>query len=385
MHIIFNTASSRSQLLYACCSALPVSNLNPKTLPRVSSLYKRIMHLRALLPLLLAASASALPGDNVVRDETPVPSPEPTDEPPVTTTEADPTTTNSEPEPTETDLPDLPPEEKCELPFNAGDLGVVQDTWEKSGAGTFLRDFLSENGVDDWVGNLFQHTVGGGSQGGSTYDCTNFPAEGSCNSPGHQLCLDYTPPEMFYVHLSIANLYSAFVTIHEDMQDSMITNLASEIKKVVDIFGPPPAEDSFILTLLIGAFVGAAAFAGPAWMIGAPMTGVAGGLNIASGIQASQEGPTPQDWENELESTLGGIYKGFSDTLESTIKAIFSGNFDGLEGFDSDPVDWIVDQFDGGKMLDYKLVNPAIDAWSDAVRKMIVRILPRAFMIPDFG
>ena len=332
------------------------------------------MHLQALLPLLLAASASALPG-NVIRAETPSSSatPSPTSEPPATTTEV-PTTTSSEPEPTETELT---PEEKCELPFNEEDLAVVQDTWEKSGAGTFLYDFLTENGVEDWVGNLFQETVGDGNQGGSTYDCTNFPAEGSCTSPGHQLCLEYTPEEMFYVHLSIANLYSAFVTIHEDMQDSMITNLASEIKKVVEIFGPPPPDNPFIFALLIGAFVGAAALAGPVWMIGAPMTGIVGGLNIASGIQASEEEPTPMDWENELESSLGDFYSGFSDTLESTIQAIFGGNFDGLEGFDSDPVDFIVEQFDGGKMLDYKLVDPAIDAWSDAVSKMIVRLLPR--------
>lgn len=332
------------------------------------------MRIQTFVPLLLATSVYALPGkdQNAKRVETPTPTPTPTpEEPPATTTEEPPATTTAdeeEPEPTE----DLSTDEKCGLEFNAGDADIIRDTWKNSGADAFLSDFLDENGAENWVDELFRQTVGGGKQGGSTYNCVNFPAEGSCTSPGHELCTEYEPPEMFFVHLSIANLYSSYIRLHEEMQDSMIVNLASEIKKIVDIFGPPPPEDDSIFAILIGAFVGAAALAGPVWQIASVATGAVGGLNIAAGVASQSDEEEPIDFEHDLELSLGSFYSTFADILEDTVKAIFGGKFDDLEGFDSDPVDFIKDQFAEGKMLDHTLVDPAMDEWIDAAINLIV-------------
>ncbi|KAK2763089.1 hypothetical protein FQN54_009723 [Arachnomyces sp. PD_36] len=321
------------------------------------------MRAQTFVPLLLAASASALPGqlENAKRQETPSATPTPS-----TTPEPEPTTTSQpEPEPT------LPPEEICALPFNDGDSGVIADTWENSGAASFLSDFLTENGVESWVDGIFQETVGNGEQGGSTYDCTNFPAEGKCTSPGHKLCTEYDPVGMFFIHLSISNLYSSFVRIHEGMQDDMIINLASEIKKIVEVFGPPPPDDPSILTFLIGAFVLGAAMAGPAWTIGAPLTAVVGGLNIAAGAAAQDDQAEPIDFEHDLELSLGSFYSRYADILEDTVIAIFGGDFSGFENFDSDPVEWVSDQFAEGKMLDHTIVDPQIDEYLDATTELI--------------
>lgn len=221
------------------------------------------MHLRTLLPVLLATSAAALPGRKYVREES--------------------TPTGSAPEPTEVyDDPD----DICSLEWNEGDATIARDTWIKSGAQDFLYDFIEEHGEKDWVSNLFRETVGGGSQGGSTYDCTNFPTEGSCTSPGHELCVEYDPPAMFFVHIAISNLYSSFVKLHEALQDSMIEDLATDIKEIVELYGPPPEEEDGMFALLIGAFVGAAALAGKTWQFAAPMTGMVSLTNIASGVSS---------------------------------------------------------------------------------------------------
>lgn len=70
---------------------------------------------------------------------------------------------------------------------------------------------------------------------------------------------------------------------------------------------------------------------------------------------------------------MGNFYKEFSETLEDTINGVFGGDFSDLEeDMDDDPIDFITDLFAEGKMLDFKLVNPAVDDWIDAARNMIV-------------
>lgn len=288
--------------------------------------------------------------------------------PPASTTSETPIPTASE----EPEDPNLSPEEKCGLPFNDGDAEVSKDTWVNSGAQKFLKEYLEENGVENWIDNLFKDTIAGGEQGGSTYDCTNFPAEGSCTSPGHEHCLDYDPPEMFFVHLSIANLHGSFVRIHEDMQDAMIINLASEIKTITDTFGPPPSEDSLIFSMLIGVFVAVSAFAGPFAAFAAPATAVVGGLNVAAAVAESDEELEPIDFEDDLEQSLGEFYKGYAGTLKDTIRGIFGGDFSGFEGYNEDPVEFIMGQFADGKMLDHTLVNPIMDEYIEASVDMLV-------------
>jgi hypothetical protein len=350
------------------------------------------MHFHAPPLLLLAASTSAS-ARNVIRPNTLSVPPTSYSQFPSSTSELPSAATDV---PIRNVVPDLTPEEKCALPFNAEDPAVSKDTWENSGARNFLIDFLFDTGVEDWVDNLFQTTIAHGTQGGSTYDCTGFPG-GTCDSPGHNACLDYNPPEMFFVHISIANLYNSLVTIHEKMQDAMIVDLALKIKNVVDIFGPPPEDDS-TSDFLTSALSGAAAFAGPA---AAPLGGVVSLLGMVSSVASSD--PTPVEWESELEKSLGEFYDGFSDNLDSTVNAVFGGDFDGLDidiknpfyawadavasifgkihGHPLKTILWILDQFEDGIMLDHKLIDPALQAWSDATAHMIVSMnLPLSYL-----
>lgn len=325
------------------------------------------MHLKTLLPALLASSAVALPRiEKLARADAPSPTPSLI----IHTTDG-----GEQSDGDQMFKPSADDEEICGMEFNEGDSEVVADTWEGSGAETFLYEFLEENGEEDWVGNMFRATVADGEQGGSTYDCTNFPAEGSCTCPGHNLCVEYTPVSMFFVHLSICHLYSALIRLHEDMQDHMIVDLANGIKEIVEVFGPPPPpeDNSFILTLLIGGFVSGAALATKHWQVGSPMTAMVGILNIAAGMVAAGEEPeTPADFEHDLEKSLGKFYSDFAENLKDAVNAIFGGDFSAFEDMEVNPVDFITDGFAEGKMLDYKLINPAVDAWIDGAKSMIV-------------
>ena len=141
---------------------------------------------------------------------------------------------------------------------------------------------------------------------------------------------------MFYVHLSIANYYSAFIQVHEAMQDSMVTNLASGIKDIVELYGPPAEDDgdlSWVLALLTAGFGGGAALT---MTFTRQLTGLVGALGLASGgMQAADPAETDVDLENNLETWLGEFYDRYSDNLEDTILAIFGGDFSGFDDWKS--------------------------------------------------
>lgn len=173
----------------------------------------------------------------------------------------------------------------------------------------------------------------------------------------------------------MANMYSAFTKVHEAIQDDGITNLASGTKKVVDVFGPPPpSDDSFIWSLLIGAFASATALAGPMWQVAAPLTGIVGALNVGAGVEGSQP-ETLLDYERDLEVKLGEFYSGFQKNLEKTVGALFGGRMDEIESYDGgDQVAGIAALSGDGKTLNSHLVNEAVDAYIGKVKQMIVSI-----------
>ncbi|PGH27663.1 hypothetical protein AJ80_00678 [Polytolypa hystricis UAMH7299] len=121
---------------------------------------------------------------------------------------------------------------------------------------------------------MFQETIDN-DEGGATYFCSSFPTIRTCNSPGHHFSIDYNPPEMFYIYLSISNLYSTYYMIHEKMQDVGIEVLASEVKKAVDKFGSPPDNSKLVLF----------------WYAASPLNGVISALNIIAYALSNPETP----------------------------------------------------------------------------------------------
>ena len=48
--------------------------------------------------------------------------------------------------------------------FSSGDAGKDSTLWDKTGAGKFLSDFITKNGVTDWTDHFFQQVVAGGTR-----------------------------------------------------------------------------------------------------------------------------------------------------------------------------------------------------------------------------
>lgn len=284
------------------------------------------------------------------------------------------TPTESTAQPTTTGLSK---EEICKLEFETGDPEVAAKTWKDSGAELFLFNWMAENGAHDWESKLIQSAAGNG-EGGSTIDCQNFPADNTCIPPQPASCVNFEEPAMFFIQLSMANLYGMFSAMHEAMQDYVLDQVTAGIKDVAADLAPPKAE-SQILTMLIGAFVTGAAGAGKFWQLGAPLTFAVGLFNLMAGGLNSQ--PPKLDANDSLESQLGKVFTPAQDKLEDSINGFFLGvtgasivfgdKFGGLS---------IASAFGDGKFLDSKITRASTKAWEDAVTHQMVSI-PSLFVL----
>lgn len=264
-------------------------------------------------------------------------------------------------------LPQLVPrEETCDMMYNTADPRILKETWENSGAADFLDKFLTDTGVPDWTNHFFRDVFN--TPGGTPFDCV-APRTTQCGAARD--CTAYDPHEAFFVHQSIATLYSQYNRVYEAMQDAAVEELGSGIQEIVDAFVAPPGDSSYLFTILVGAFVSGAALAGPHWQVGAPLTGVVGALNLASGMYAASP-KSPMDYEKNLSKSLVDFYKGYRDTLDKTVGQIFGGKFDEIDTMKDDPKSWLLGTFERGKLLDQAYASEGTTALLDNVRKLIV-------------
>lgn len=294
----------------------------------------------ALVPLLAASAVDALPKNVVTL-------------PPV---------------PTTLSLPEIDP---CDREFNSGDAKDSAKVWEKVGGDKYLDQLLNndDEGPKDWSNRMFRDAGVGGSSGGTSYDCTRLGLE-SCGATAK--CDAYDKPQAFFVHVSITNLYSAFNRMHEALQDTAIFDLAKGIDDIIDTFTKfNDDRQSDIIGMLIGAFVGGAALAGPFWKVGSPLTFVVGMLNLVNSMGQP-------DYKGDLQHALGQMFKDYSDNLEAGVEGFFKGDFSGTDitANKDKTIKLIKDAFSDGKMLDNQMVNDSVDAWIKSTKKAIVCHVP---------
>lgn len=268
--------------------------------------------------------------------------------------------------------PLLPRQDVCSgFEFSSGDAAKDKDLWDKTGAGKFLGDFLAK-GVTDWSDNFFKQVVAGGTQLGTTHDCGAFPSDGTCNGPDETPCNTYHPPETFYVHLAMHNLYAAFSTMHEKMQDNAIIDIASTSSAITAKYGPlPPEQSPDLFALLIGVAVFASLFK----EFAAPAGFMIGALNLmAGGSKATPAATDPNTFRAALQDASGKIFKVLADQLEQTVKGIFTGSFttSGGKVDGKDPAQFIADTFADGVLVDKKLVDPMVDKWNQRSASLMV-------------
>ncbi|KAM7212941.1 hypothetical protein V8F06_011696 [Rhypophila decipiens] len=138
----------------------------------------------------------------------------------------------------------------CALEWNSGNVATDNATWHNSGAADWFYDFLAHlYPLKAWPNELFKKVLG---TAGTTIDCINYDAPG-CEPPAATACSSYNPPEAFFVHISMSNLYKSMLGFHSDLSDMVDEALTGAIADISATFAEPDPEAQMILNILSGA------------------------------------------------------------------------------------------------------------------------------------
>ena len=257
----------------------------------------------------------------------------------------------------------------CKYDFASTDDNVLLDTWVNTGASKWFLSFLNGKGPDKWTDNFFQFVIADGTQGGSTFDCDHFGSS-NCAGPGGTKCVTYTPPMAFYVHIQMANLYSAYNQMYYAWVKQSIEQLSRGIKDIVATWGTPPPEDnSMFLNMLVGILTSLAGLAGGLGGVlkeaTDPLTFMAGGFAQLAADAGGDWGDIvdPDVLNDKLEEAWGGIFSGVTTAMFDYIGNFFDGVLPKeLEG-KTNAVDWVWGTFVNGNFLSKDKVDDLVDMY----------------------
>ena len=257
----------------------------------------------------------------------------------------------------------------CKQKFDYEEEWEVSNAWYSSGAGTWFEEWIKKNGGDNWTDKFFKSVIAGGKQGGSTFDCKSLGST-TCTGHGTTPCTTYTLPMAFYVHVQIANMFSAFHKIWVDSINFSIQQLSGDIKDIVEEYGDPPKDDrGTILNMLVGILTAGAG-------IGAASSEIAGGLTFFAGAIASasansdsfSQKVTPEDLNDDLENAYGKAFTAVLNTTTGYVENVLSGRLPDNKQ-DQDLTDWVLAQFSQGQWLSEPMVTKAIDTYIEGTHK----------------
>ncbi|PGH28222.1 hypothetical protein AJ80_00112 [Polytolypa hystricis UAMH7299] len=160
----------------------------------------------------------------------------------------------------------------------------------------------------------------------------------------------------------MSRCYSFFVQLHEGLQNTILQQVTSGIKTIVDDFAPPKGDDQ-TLNYMSGAFVIAGAMAGPLWEVASP-------LNAMAGV-------------SKRYVQLGNGFTIIREAIARHVMSIFTGfTWRSLVGGPVMGAAMVYDAFTGGKWLDSRRVNDAasklIQAYEDVlIKSLIVNAIKR--------
>ncbi|KAF5574913.1 glycoside hydrolase family 18 [Fusarium subglutinans] len=259
----------------------------------------------------------------------------------------------------------------CKYKFDQEEASEVSLTWFSSGAAYWFREWLFKNGAEKWTDKFFKDVIAGGKQGSSTFDCKDLGST-TCTGPGTTPCTTYTPPMAFYVHVQIANMFSAFHKIWAKSVNFSIQQLSSGIKDIVKEYGDPPADDrGMILNMLVGILTAGAG-------VGAASPGIAGTLTFFSGAFASASANsgsfspkvTADDLENDLENAYGTVFSAVLNATNGYVEDVLSGKLpSNMQGGGLTAEDWVFTRFAMGAWLSEPLITKAMNAYVEATHK----------------
>lgn len=269
------------------------------------------------------------------------------------------------------DWPKALKDDICKYKYDYEDQTEVFTAWAMSGAASWWLEWIKKNGAKNWTDKFFQQVVAGGKQGSSTMDCKDLGST-TCQGPGTTPCATYTPPMAFYVHVQIANMFSAFHKIWMKEINFSIQQLSGGIKDIVKEYGNPPSDDrGMILNMLVGILTSAAG-------VGAANAGIAGTLTLFSGAvaQASANSDsfdqmvTPQDLNDDLENAYGKAFTAVLNSTNSYVEHVLSGNLpDDLSGGELSAEDWVFSRFALGDWLSEPLITKNVATFVESTHK----------------
>ncbi|KAM0209841.1 hypothetical protein ACHAQD_011018 [Fusarium lateritium] len=259
------------------------------------------------------------------------------------------------------DLPNKGVEDICGHNFGSEDIEVIRESWKESGAADWWKDFIMKTKASDWSNKFFQQVMADGTQGGSTYDCTRFTI-GNCPGPGNKACSTYNPPEAFYMHIQIGNVFNSFEKLWMTTVENAIEDLSTGIKTIVDAFGTPPPEDNVsFLNMLVGILTSLAGFGAVAPLVAGPATAFAGIFTSLGAGMDWEEEVSSATLNDKLENAYGQMFKKVMDTSQNFVESLFRG--EQIDGVDKDATEWVYDFFKDANWLSKNITNPAIDQY----------------------
>lgn len=217
----------------------------------------------------------------------------------------------------------------------------------------YFNDWIDDNGKDNWAGRLL----------GSTVSChSSFPDTSKCGLPSKGSCEVYESPEVYYIHVAVANFASIFGKWHEELQTKAITSLGSEIDEIVEYWGKTGFDASQLLGLIGGAIGAAGGFiAGPL----APIFGAASFLvgTATSAAGDDLEGTTIEDLNGDIRSSFTTMFTSLDEALTDTVKGLLTGAGD---------ID-IVETLGDGKFISEPVVDSMAEEWIEGSKKMMIQ------------
>ncbi|KAH6962784.1 hypothetical protein DER45DRAFT_590696 [Fusarium avenaceum] len=260
----------------------------------------------------------------------------------------------------------------CGYKFDSKDIDVVRKSWKDSGAAAWWKDFIWETGADDWSNKFFAEVMAGGKQGGSTYDCTDFTL-GNCPGPEGKECVTYHPPEAFYMHIQMGNLFDAFEKLWMSTVEQAVEQLSSGIKKIVADYGTPPEEENTnLLNMLVGILTSLAGFGALSPAIAGSTTALAGIFASMSSGMSWEDQVSPDTLNDKLESAYGEMFKKVMKTSQDFVEHLFRGELPGQWSGGGVPMittQWVYLFFNDANWLSKEITNPAVKDFIAKVHK----------------
>ncbi|KAL6872704.1 hypothetical protein J3F83DRAFT_580668 [Trichoderma novae-zelandiae] len=210
----------------------------------------------------------------------------------------------------------------------------------------------------------------------------------TCTPPGTTPCSSYCPKEAYFIHASIANIFSAFNQLHEAFQDIMLIEMASVINKAVDYFGTPAPDVLFatlsgiLSTLGGGALVIADALpAGEVFAnVGDVLSFFSAMFSVAGAVTDDPGAPLGTTLTEQLGDIMNALYKSVNRTETDVLSPDVAASGGAVTAA------WSVwNTFQHGMWLDQKTINAAVAFYKYTVNSTLSQFMAFSAMASGKG